>query len=441
MGRRLAPGTGGTAALVGTLCVTSYGTLLGFGMGHWSYDAWGALVLAPVLVAVSIPLVVRLGARVPEVGPRLLLLALVLKLCSAVVRWLQSYVLAGGADAERYHDAGVQISAALRSGTPWHAVGPFPGTAFVEGLTGYVYYVIGTSRLGGYLFFSWLGFWGLVLFLFAFRTALPRADVRRYGLLVLFLPSLLFWPSSIGKDCWMVLCLGAASLGVARLCTRQRGALILVALGLGGAVLARPHMAVLLFGGLAVGYLVRPGRPGSMLSPIVKTGGLVVLGVVGLVLVAQAERFFGGGGNDAITEAAQRTNQGGSAFETTPVSSPFDLPGAFITVLFRPFPYEASSLQALVASVEGLGLLALTARSASRLRALPRLLRREPYLAYALTYTLLFVTAFSSFGNFGILTRQRVQVFPFFLVLLALPRARLELEARRQQPADLRLSA
>ena len=33
----------------------------------------------------------------------------------------------------------------------------------------------------------------------------------------------------------------------------------------------------------------------------------------------------------------------------------------------------------------------------------------------------MFVIAFSSIGNFGIMTRQRTQVLPLFLVLLALP--------------------
>ena len=60
-------------------------------------------------------------------------------------------------------------------------------------------------------------------------------------------------------------------------------------------------------------------------------------------------------------------------------------------------------------------------RCRDRLRSLPRLIRTQPYVAFCLTYTLLFVVAFSSFANFGILTRQRVQVFPFVLVLLALP--------------------
>jgi hypothetical protein len=38
----------------------------------------------------------------------------------------------------------------------------------------------------------------------------------------------------------------------------------------------------------------------------------------------------------------------------------------------------------------------------------------------------MFVIAFSSIGNFGILTRQRTQVFPFVLVLLAVPRPRID---------------
>lgn len=51
---------------------------------------------------------------------------------------------------------------------------------------------------------------------------------------------------------------------------------------------------------------------------------------------------------------------------------------------------------------------------------LPR--RRAPYLAFVATYRLLFIIAFSNFGNFGILARQRAQLLPFVLVLLAIDR-------------------
>ena len=46
---------------------------------------------------------------------------------------------------------------------------------------------------------------------------------------------------------------------------------------------------------------------------------------------------------------------------------------------------------------------------------------RTPYVVFALAYTAMFVLAFSAIGNFGLLTRQRTQVLPFVLVLLAMP--------------------
>jgi len=46
-----------------------------------------------------------------------------------------------------------------------------------------------------------------------------------------------------------------------------------------------------------------------------------------------------------------------------------------------------------------------------------------------------FVFAFSSFSNFGILSRQRVQAIPFLLVLIALPRFR-DLVREADAPVD-----
>jgi hypothetical protein len=46
---------------------------------------------------------------------------------------------------------------------------------------------------------------------------------------------------------------------------------------------------------------------------------------------------------------------------------------------------------------------------------------RTAYVALALIYTLLFVYAFASVGNFGNIARQRVQLFPMALVLICVP--------------------
>jgi hypothetical protein len=80
-------------------------------------------------------------------------------------------------------------------------------------------------------------------------------------------------------------------------------------------------------------------------------------------------------------------------------------------------------------------LLGLTVASWRRLRRLPRALWENPYVTYAFVYSALFVLAFSNFANFGILARQRVQLLPLFLVLLAMPADREEaVAAARRSP-------
>jgi hypothetical protein len=75
-------------------------------------------------------------------------------------------------------------------------------------------------------------------------------------------------------------------------------------------------------------------------------------------------------------------------------------------------------------------LLVLGAAAAPRLLRLPKYIFQVPYVAYALTYTVMFVIAFSSISNFGILTRQRTQVLPLALVMLVLPRETNRVEER-----------
>jgi hypothetical protein len=89
-------------------------------------------------------------------------------------------------------------------------------------------------------------------------------------------------------------------------------------------------------------------------------------------------------------------------------------------VLIRPFPWEAHNSQALVSAAEGTLLIYLCWRHRNRLRRLPLLIRRS-YPAFCFAYAAMFVYAFSTFGNFGILARERVMVLPFIFALLCLP--------------------
>ena len=114
-----------------------------------------------------------------------------------------------------------------------------PNTGVFHGLvpwiTTVVYAIAGPTELGSFFVFAWFNFLGCYLFFRAFRIAFPVGDGRRYAFLVILLPSLLYWPSSLGKEGWMMLALGVASYGLARALAGRFGGYLALLAGLGGA--------------------------------------------------------------------------------------------------------------------------------------------------------------------------------------------------------------
>ncbi|OPC80250.1 hypothetical protein B4N89_04185 [Embleya scabrispora] len=419
-------------SLLALAAVGVYVSVFAWAMEYRPYDTWGALIVFPLLLTVSVPLLSRFSRDEPPWVRRLVIGALVAKLLACFARYWMSFVLyEGRADAATYDLVGRAIAPHFRDGDFTVDIGrKVIGTGFIMIVTGIVYAIVGQSLLAGYLVYSWLGFWGLYLFWRAFNVAYPDGDRRRYGKLLFFLPSLLFWPSGIGKDTWMMFTLGMAAYGVALLLVRKRGAFVFLILGAVGTTMVRPHVTVLLLCGLCVGYLLR-NRPqqASALGPLRAAFGIVVLGVGCVLALQQVGTFFGTPGigaaqaNQVIAKTQTQTAQGGSAQavddQAALAISPAALPQSLVTVLFRPFPFEAHNIQALVASLEGVVLMGLFVVALPRLKRIPGLLIRRPYVAFVIVYTLVFALAFANIRNFGILTRERVQVFPFVLVLLA----------------------
>jgi hypothetical protein len=275
----------------------------------------------------------------------------------------------------------------------------------------------------------------------AFRVALPDGDAHRYALLVLFLPSMLFWPSGLGKEAFVTFGIGLFAYGGARLLAGYRSWGGPLATGVLLAGVVRPHVAAALFVSLAVAYLLRrPPRRATELTPLRMAVAVVVLGVGGWLTVTTAAEYLGvedlsvTSVDGAISDTADQTSTGDSQYEAPGAEGVADLPVAAFSVLFRPLPFEATNGQMMLAALEGAFLVVLTARSWRCLLTVPGRLRDQPYLIVCLIYLLVFVYAFSNFSNFGLLTRQRVQVLPFFLALLALPRR----PALRRDPASPR---
>lgn len=225
----------------------------------------------------------------------------------------------------------------------------------------------------------------------------------------------------------MILCLGVAALGAATLFVgRLRGALVF-GLGTWGAFMVRPHMGVLLVAALAVALLIPAGRSeaAKRSSPVLRVLILgCALGALTFTLGRTAE-FFGveGGTSDSVDQilslTEKRTGQGGSEIDSVRANSPLDYPRAAGTVLFRPLPWEARSFTSLIAAAEGTVLGVLTLTSIGRIRAALSREHRARYVLFSLLYGAIFVLAFSSFSNLGILARQRTQVMPLVFVLFS----------------------
>ena len=412
---------------IGSVITVVYAVALAWAFETQSYNVWGSLLVTPVLGAVNLGLIWLVGRSGEDPWVvRLLGVAFFAKMAASFARYLMVFVLyGGGGDANRYNRYAVEQHVLWRQGYFVWEPGGKSGTQNLELITTAVYTLIGPAPLAAFLVFATLSFWGCYFLYRAFRVAVPGGEHRLYAVLVLLMPSLLFWPSSIGKEAWLLLWIGVGALGVAKVFNAQGGWLLL-ALAAVGTVMIRPHFTLLLAVGVLVAQIFRPtGADGS--GTLRKAVGLAA--VVGAVVIftTQSAEFLGIEDLDAtavmetIEWASGQTEQGGSIFEPVPLSHPLGIPAAIMTMLFRPFPWEASGIAMLIQSVEGLALIGLCWWRRASIRQVPRLVRSNPYVAFAVAYALAFMLAFAGFSNFGILARQRTLMLPLALVILALP--------------------
>lgn len=288
-----------------------------------------------------------------------------------------------------------------------------------------IYALIGPSMLAGFImsaFVASVGAWG---FCRGAQTALSSWDVRPYWLAVLFLPSLVIWPSILGKDAVIFGALGLVAYGAAGVFS-GRGPRHTVAL-LGGIVvvgLVRPHIAFVVLCAWFGSHLRLPARrpKKSTASWLARATILIVGGALISVLVS---RVLGGFEFDAaidmLSRFSTRTSHGGSAIAPAieeGATAAEAVPGFFSgigRVLLRPYPWEAHKPAVLVASLEVLGvLLLLLARIPHAWRAL-----RSPdgqFVRFCVLVGMLTMAIIGVAGNLGIIVRHRAMVWPFLLV-------------------------
>lgn len=408
------------------------------GLDRLTFDVSSGILSLTALVAVTLPVLSWISRK--EGDPalmKILVWGMVATVAGLAVRYLVVKVVYNDvADAGAYAKAAGELSGLWRQGVftnvPPSLAGRPPETQRVALVLSVFYLFTGASRWAGAVIFSWLAFGGRLLMWRALKRAMPEADHKRYLLLLMFFPSLIYWPASVGKEALMMCALGVVSYGAALLLSdRVRvGSIFVFVAGVGGLVLIRPHygaLAVMALGAASlVGTLRGFGGGAGLKSTLVRAVALGVLLVVAVVVLSQTARFFGGesgeaGVSGALEKTLDRTTTGGSSFDPPAVDNPAKLPAGVVTVFFRPFLWEAGNASTVFAALESFALLALAVVSWRRLVGGLRLMLRRPYLVYVLTFSSGFIVAFSYIGNFGILARQRTVMLALMLAFLAAP--------------------
>lgn len=406
------------------------------------------VALQDVIIAIlAFILVTRVGKAMAKDADRAWLswmipLAYMVKLIGATFRHYTVTVVYNSGDALTYYGfAETAIHDWRRLQLPV-SVGRSAGTRFIEVLTSLVFAPYFPTILGGFIMFATIAFLGQMLFYAAFRRAMPHRRLKLYAMAMFFLPSLIFWPSSIGKESALMLFIGLTVYGAVLMFEGKWLASVpVVAAGLGLTAAVRPHVAALLAGALVLSLVFgrMPRLKGGRFTRFV----MIAIAMAGLFAMAAAvtARFGVGLNAQEVEEFTQlvegQTETGGSSFDAETVTSPMQLPEATIRVLYRPLLHEAHNLQARLSSIESTILLGLTFLFLPRMIRNLKMIRRYPYLAFSVVFTGGFVIAFSSIGNAGILSRQRVQVIPFVMVILiTLTMKRADLDAEVPEEAE-----
>lgn len=290
------------------------------------------------------------------------------------------------------------------------------GTSFVILVTRFFSLHLSFSYLSTFLIFNILGSIGL-LFLdhcLTYSVYGRKKFTKFLASLTVFIPSLSFWSSAIGKD--SITFLGANLALWAALDFRNRLKFIFISILL--IALVRPHIAgtmiiALLLSGLFSKSIVLKQKIYilSIAIPITVLSLPLILNYIGLQGTLSANLL------QEYIEQRQISNDGGSSVDISNMSLPLQM----FTYIFRPLPYEAHSIFALISSLDNLFLLIIFTFFIFSI-----IFTKQPYndnssenisfivLYFFLTLIVLSVTT----ANLGIAVRQKLMFMPMFLYLV-----------------------
>jgi hypothetical protein len=342
--------------------------------------------------------------------------------------WVVDHLYGGVADYTRYDSQGVVLANGFRhfdfSLAPAHLRG-IVADGSVSIVAGAVFAIVGSNQAGAFLVLSFLAFIGTAYYYKAFTLTFSGVGHRRYGYLIFFLPSFLFWTSDVSKETIMTFLLGLIAYPCARILTHRNNVgdyLVILAASVGAAWI-RPNELLLALGGFTIAMLCRPANPRIRFQAPRRTFSVVFLGAMTAAAIVVTLRYLPGSSN--LSGLSKGNSGTGNGFGSGGVSYSSNLlywPKDVYTVLFDPLPFNAHTKGAMLDALENTVLVGVVLSSLRSLRILPRASFARPYVLMATVFTAAFCYAFAALGNLGLISREAVVTIPFFLVPLCIPR-------------------
>lgn len=376
------------------------------------------------LVAIGGAAAVRVFSRWVALPPHLVRILWYAFLARVVGSLARHQVLesaySGVGDASGYYRRGVSYAELIWAfdfsffADPWLG-GRLWGTQFMRYLSGFAVAATGPTKRGEFLLFALASLAGLWLIVIALRRD-SEESAWRYAPWVSLLPSLCFWPCSVGKEAVMLLALGLAAYGYSG--RNNRVSPLPLAAGVLLAFAVRPYAAGLICLACLGAELLQSDWTSRriMLALVLGPLSLFVLMLAAeehsldLFELDDLESFVG--------STTAMTSTGGSQIEAT--GGLLALPLGLVNILFRPFLWESGSLLAMLCALELTVLWLLVWLGRATVISSLRGWRANRTLRFGLLVGLLFATAYGlTFFNLGIIARQRSLVWPFLLLLVA----------------------
>jgi hypothetical protein len=291
------------------------------------------------------------------------------------------------------------------------------GTLFAFKVVRILRYDLNATLLDCFLLYQGLSFIGIAILMRTFQEINLRLRTQEttWQNMLLFLPSVQFWPSAVGKDSPLFLAISLCLWATLKLPARS----VAFAVSLLIMILFRAHIALVIVISIALA---------STLHPRFSLGrriALLIAAIAGAIfLFPSVHTTIGVNFADSASVAAFAERQAHiaatSGGATTIGNAP--IPIRFVDLLFRPLFFDAQDIFAIVASLENVCVVLLFIYFLRNFRIMLFLIRRVFFVRFCLSFSAIVIAVLTAtYYNVGTGIRERVMAFPsVFCVLVAM---------------------